>query len=237
MKIGVLAAGITPEELRDQHGSYADMIINLLNTTASQFEFEVFDVRLDEFPKDPSSFDGWAISGSKNNVSENLAWMPPLKELILSAYAARQPIIGICFGHQIIADAFNGKVDRYEGGWGLGLHEYQLSSGYESLLADETSFSINAVHQDQVMVKPENSEVIAHSDFCKNAGLIYGDLILSFQAHPEFKMEFEKDLVEFRSGSSFPVSDSEVAIASLKGKTTDSQKVADWFATFLTQTR
>jgi GMP synthase-like glutamine amidotransferase len=237
MKIGVLAAGITPDELIAEHGSYAQMIINLLNTTDTKFEFEVFDVRLNQFPRDLSQFDGWAISGSKNNVSENLSWMPKLKALILDAYGAKQPIVGICFGHQIIADAFGGNVERYEGGWGLGLHTYQLTPGYESLIGDEKTFSINAVHQDQVINKPNNSDVIAQSDFCKNAGLIYGDLILSFQAHPEFKMEYEKDLVEFRSGTSFPASDSEVAIASLKGKTTDSKKVANWFARFLTQAR
>jgi len=237
MKIGVLAAGITPEELIDQHGSYADMIMNLLNTTDQKFEFVVFDVRLDDFPNDLSEFDGWAISGSRNNVSENLPWMPKLKTLIQQAYANRQPIVGICFGHQIIADAFGGKVDRYEGGWGLGLHEYQLSKGFESVVGDATEFSINAVHQDQVIDKPDNSEVLAHSDFCKNAGLIYGDLIMTFQAHPEFKMEFEKDLIHVRAGDAFPVEESKEALASLEGTKTDSEAVAQWFADFLIQHR
>jgi GMP synthase-like glutamine amidotransferase len=237
MKIGVLAAGITPEELIDQHGSYAQMIINLLNTTDTKFEFEVFDVRLDQFPADLSQFDGWAISGSKNNVSENLPWMSKLKILILDAYRSKQPIVGICFGHQIIADAFGGVVDRYEGGWGLGLHTYQLTPGYQSIIGDDKEFSINAVHQDQVINKPDNSEVIAKSDFCKNAGLIYDDLILTFQAHPEFNMAFEKDLVEFRSGTAFPLSESKAAIASLEGKQSDSKKVASWFSNFLMQAR
>lgn len=233
MKIGVLAAGITPDELIDQHGSYADMIMALLNTADSTFEFEVFDVRLGDFPADLSKFDGWAISGSRNNVSENLPWMPKLKEVILQAYEAKQPIIGICFGHQIIADAFGGKVDRYEGGWGLGLHKYELVSGNEEFVGNETSFSINAVHQDQVIEKPENAKLLASSDFCKNAGLVYGDLIMTFQAHPEFKMGFEKDLINFRAGTAFPVEDSKAALATLEGTSTDSQKVADWFARFL----
>ena len=232
MKIGVLAAGITPEELIDQHGSYADMIVNLLNTTDEKFEFEVFDVRLDHFPADLSQFDGWAISGSRNNVSENLPWMPKLKELIVQAYGAKQPIVGICFGHQIIADAFGGKVDRYEGGWGLGLHSYDIKPGFESVV-DKTQFAINAVHQDQVIVKPENSEVLASSDFCQNAGLIYDDLIMTFQAHPEFKMDFEKDLINVRAGDAFPVEESKDALASLEGKETDSLSVANWFAKFL----
>lgn len=232
MKIGVLAAGITPEELIDQHGSYADMIINLLNTTDEKFEFEVFDVRLDHFPTDLSQFDGWAISGSRNNVSENLPWMPKLKTLILQAYEAKQPIVGICFGHQIIADAFGGKVDRYEGGWGLGLHSYDIKPGFESVV-DKTQFAINAVHQDQVIIKPENSEVLASSGFCQNAGLIYGDLIMTFQAHPEFKMDFEKDLINVRAGDAFPVEESKDALASLEGKETDSRSVANWFAKFL----
>jgi len=189
MKIGVLAAGITPEELIDQHGSYADMIMNLLNTTDQKFEFVVFDVRLDDFPNDLSEFDGWAISGSRNNVSENLPWMP------------------------------------------------KLTKGFESVVGDATEFSINAVHQDQVIDKPDNSEVLAHSDFCKNAGLIYGDLIMTFQAHPEFKMEFEKDLIHVRAGDAFPVEESKEALASLEGTKTDSEAVAQWFADFLIQHR
>ena len=233
MKLGVLAAGITPDELIGEFGSYADMLMALLNTTQNNFEYQVFDVRLGDFPADLAEFDGWVISGSRSNVSENLPWMQPLRELIVKAHDNKQPILGICFGHQIIADAFGGKVARYEGGWGLGLHQYQIEPGYDFIDTQDDTFAINAVHQDQVIEKPENAEVIAHSEFCQNAGLVYGDLIFSLQAHPEFTMGFEKELIKIRAGDAFPVDVSNVGLESLEGKETDSLKVANWMAKFL----
>ncbi len=233
MKIAVLAAGITPDELLVQHGSYADMVMVLLKGASDEFEFQVFDVRLNDFPKALSDFDGFVITGSRNNVSENLDWMKTLKILIQTTYKARQPMLGICFGHQIIADALGGQVARYDGGWGLGLHEYKVEQGLAFLPKELKSFAINAVHQDQVMVKPEVAQVFAGSSFCQNAGLVYDDLILTLQAHPEFNMAFEDALITFRTPDVFPLDDSKVALAGLKNKETDSKHVAKWLAGFL----
>jgi GMP synthase-like glutamine amidotransferase len=235
MKIGVLAAGITPDELLEQHGSYADMVVNLLKTTEQDFQFEIFDVRLDDFPSDLNEFDGWAITGSKNNVSENLPWMSKLKQLILNAKDNGQPMVGICFGHQIIADALGGKVDRYNGGWGIGLHQYAITGDWEFVPTDMNSFAINAVHQDQVVEKPASSKVFASSDFCKNAGLVYDGFAITLQAHPEFSIDYEQDLITVRKGNTFPEQLSDEAIEDLKleSSKTDSLEVAKWLGQFL----
>lgn len=239
MKIGVLAAGITPDELLDQHGSYADMVVNLLKTTDEDFEYEIFDVRLDDFPEDLSQFDGWAITGSKNNVSEDLPWMGKLKDIILSAKENKQPMVGICFGHQIIADALGGKVERFDGGWGIGLHDYQISGDWDFVPNDMSQFTINAVHQDQVVEKPVGAKLLATSDFCQNAGLVYDGFAITLQAHPEFSIEYEKDLIEVRKGDTFPNQLSEEAIEELKlgSSKTDSLAVGKWLGQFLVDNR
>ena len=234
MKLGILAAGITPDELIVEHGSYADMVIQLLEKTHSGYSFEVFDVRDDHFPNSINECDAWVISGSKFNAYDREPWMLKLREMIKDIHAAKQPLVGICFGHQIIASTFGGELNKFEGGWGLGLHEYDIKPGFDFVPSGINKFSLNAIHQDQVLTKPDNAEVFASSEFCPFAGLVYGDLIFNVQAHPEFNGQFEKELLELRSGTSFPVDITEQGLASLTtGKVADQSDVGGWIATFL----
>ncbi len=235
IKIGILAAGITPDELIAEYGSYADMVMNLLNTADSTFEYAVFDVRDDIFPNSINQCDAWLITGSKFNVYQNLPWMQQLKELIVDIYAAKLPLIGICFGHQIIAEAMGGKVEAYAGGWGVGLHQYQLQ-GKHAFFADSKATALNlcAMHQDQVTVKPPIADVFASSDFCVNAGLIYGKQALTFQAHPEFASDYEQALITLRKGEVIPENIAEQGLQTLQVKpNVDNLQVADWIAGFL----
>ncbi|WP_286237773.1 glutamine amidotransferase-related protein [Neptuniibacter halophilus] len=235
MKIGILATGITPDELLNEYGSYADMFVQLFDQAQRKFEYEVFDVREGEFPGGAEQCDGWIITGSKFNVYQNLPWMQQLKQLILEIHAANKPMIGICFGHQIIAEAFGGKVDKYPGGWGVGLHSYELRGATQFIKAAPTSFTISAMHQDQVLNKPDNAQVFACSDFCQYAGLIYDDRIITFQAHPEFNVSYEEALVDLRKGAVIPTDTAEQGLTTLRSDNaaTDSVAVAHWMADFL----
>jgi len=235
MRLGILAAGITPDELLVEHGSYAQMIMALLDKTDSGYSFEVYDVRDNHFPENGEQCDGWIISGSKYSVYECAPWMLKLKELIKEIHRAKRPLVGICFGHQIIAEAFGGKVEKYEEGWGLGLHTYQLLDGSNFIQKPNETFTLNAVHQDQVVLKPECAEVFAASKFCQYAGLVYGDLIISLQAHPEFDVKFEADLLSLRRGDTFPEDVTQSALKALGDVDvkTDQTKVASWLSNFL----
>lgn len=235
MKLGILATGITPDELLGEFGSYADMFVQLFNKADCPFAYEVFDVREGEFPDSASQCDGWIITGSKFNVYQNLPWMQQLKQLILDIHKAHKPMVGICFGHQIIAEAFNGKVDKYEGGWGVGLQRYELTGEFDFLPQGVSSYVINAMHQDQVIVKPANAQVFSASKFCQYAGLIYDDRIITFQAHPEFAIEYSDPLIDLRKGDVIPTDVSEQGLATLRqpSAVTDSLEVGRWMAKFL----
>ncbi|WP_417514625.1 glutamine amidotransferase-related protein [Marinobacter sp.] len=234
LKIGILAAGITPDDLLPEFGSYADMFKRLFRQAGFSFDYLTFDVRDNDFPASARDCDAWVVTGSKANVYEDLPWMRRLKSLILEIYNADLPTVGICFGHQIIAEAFGGDVNKDPKGWGVGLHRYEMVPG-GGPGAGMTGFTLSAMHQDQVLVKPDSAKVLAYSPFCPFAALQYDDRILTFQAHPEFDVTFETRLVKYLSGKSVPEEKADQALEGLEqpAAATDSIAIAQWMAGFL----
>lgn len=220
MKIGILRAGHSPEELTESLGNYDEMFEKLLD--GNDFEFETFSVVDGVFPSGAEAADGWLITGSKHGAYEDHPWIPPLENLIRDVHATGKPMIGVCFGHQIIAQALGGKVEKFGGGWSVGRTEYTL---------DGAPVALNAWHQDQVVELPHDARVVGSSDFCANAMLAYGDSIWTVQAHPEFPAEFIDGLIKTRGKGVVPENQLEAATAVLP-EPTDSQRIATHMAQF-----
>ena len=179
-----------------------------------------------EFPASVDSCDGWLITGSRHGAYEDHYWIPPLEDFIRSAYSKAVPVAGICFGHQIMAQALGGKVEKYSGGWGAGHMRYRMGDGSE--------IELNAMHQDQVVSAPPGAEKICSSDFCEFAGLAYGGKAISFQPHPEFNDAFTGKLIEGRVGKLIPESQAAEAMDKM-GRPTDSDRIAATIAEFFKQ--
>ncbi len=209
MKIGILQTGRTPDELREKYGDYDAMFRRLLG--GQGFEFVTYPVLDGTLPADVHAADGWLITGSKFGVYEDHSWIPPLEDFIRAAYASAVPIVGICFGHQILAQALGGTVEKYSGGWSVGLKDYTLE-GFPA------GAQLLAWHQDQVVEPPADATVAGSSPFCRYAALAYGDKAYSIQPHPEFNSDFVSDLVAARRAV-LPDDIAHKALNSLGGKT------------------
>jgi GMP synthase-like glutamine amidotransferase len=216
MKIGILLVGRASEDLVDKYGTYAEMLIALINTEELVFEFKTFNILDDEFPKDHLECDGWIVTGSPHGVYEDHSWIPTVSQLINNVYEANLPIFGVCFGHQLIAQALGGHVEKSEKGWGLGLHTYQVNNkpDYMSNLSEEVT--LNICHQDQVLRPPQGATVYAKSEFCENAGFYIKDKVLTMQAHPEFLVDFTKALLTARRDVTIPKEFVDPALVGLK---------------------
>ena len=216
MKIGILLVGRASEDLVDEYGTYAEMLIALINTEELVFEFKTFNILDDEFPKDHLECDGWIVTGSPHGVYEDHSWIPTVSQLINNVYEANLPIFGVCFGHQLIAQALGGHVEKSEKGWGLGLHTYQVNNkpDYMSNLSEEVT--LNICHQDQVLRPPQGATVYAKSEFCENAGFYIKDKVLTMQAHPEFLVDFTKALLAARRDVTIPKEFVDPALVGLK---------------------
>lgn len=193
MLIGILQTGLAPDALSEEMGDYPDMFMRLLD--GHDFAFRVYRVVEGEFPLAVTECDGWLITGSRHGVYEDHPWIAPLEQFIRDAFAARVPVVGICFGHQIVAQAMGGKVERFAKGWAVGATEYDFG-GEKRVL--------NAWHRDQVTEAPKGATVIATNDFCANAALLYDDRALTVQAHPEFRPEFVDGLMKTRGKGVVP---------------------------------
>lgn len=224
MHIGILQTGEAPEELISG-GDYPDFFERLLS--GHGFTFDNWRVLDGDFPPDVTAADGWLITGSRLGTYEDHAFIKPLEAFIRRAFAARVPVAGICFGHQIMAQALGGKVEKYTGGWVVGPTEYDFEG---------ERIALNAWHQDQVITPPPGARTLGSNADCAHAALAYdapdgAPLGYSVQGHPEFDDTFTARLVEARGRGLVPDAVLDAARQRL-GQKLDREEIAARIARF-----
>jgi GMP synthase-like glutamine amidotransferase len=233
MKVTILETGRPPEALRAAYPSYPAMFETLLLRADADLTFDSIAV-VDNAPlPDPAKLQAVLITGSPAGVYEDHPWIAPLEDFVRASAAAATPQVGICFGHQIMAQAFGGRVEKSAKGWGVGRHRYTIQARRDWMRPDAEAFAVAASHQDQVVALPATARVLAASAHCAYAALDYAHApAMSLQGHPEMSAAFAADLVQARRGTRIPEPIAAAALESL-AEPTDHALAAAWIVGFL----
>lgn len=239
MEIGIIQTGKVRDRLVAAHGEYPGMFERLLRPHLPQARFRAVALVDGEALPAPGACDGWVVTGSRHGVYDDLPWIEPLKAWLRQARAARVPLIGVCFGHQIMAEAFGGRAVKHAGGWRIG------ASGFERVAAPGWAGAVpraprlHSLHQDQVVADPPGATRWLTAPGCASAALIYGDAerpeAISVQPHPEFNDGFTGAITDYLEElETIGAAQAEAARASLGGATDDAALGAA-FAAYLTR--
>jgi GMP synthase-like glutamine amidotransferase len=198
MKLGILKTDTVRPEWVPEYGEYPDMFIALLRQADPALQYAVYDVERGQYPADIDEVDAYLITGSKAGVYEDKPWIAALMAFVRQLHHRRKKLVGICFGHQLVAHALGGKTEKSSKGWGVGLHTHRFTTAPVWHDQQDMDLAILVSHEDQVVSVAEHAQVLAGSEFCANAVCQIGDHILTFQGHPEFLPGYAHEIMTFR---------------------------------------
>lgn len=222
MKVGILHA---MEMEPDLFGSF-------FRTVSAPFECQVFEITKGEFPDSPGVCDAFIVSGSTDGVYDPSPWIVDLSEFIKSCKLERRKLVGICFGHQLIAHSLGGHASKSEKGWGLGLREFEITTQKPWMDPALNRCALYFSHQDQVTTLPTGAELLGGSAFCPNTIYCIGDQVLGIQGHPEISRSLMMQIIERRK-ELVGIEVHRDALNSLNHGTPDASTVARWIINFI----
>lgn len=201
MKIGLLQCDNVPEDFLPIAGDYPQMFAALFAETAPELVLEVFDVRRGEYPGIGDIYDGFISTGSHDSVYDLQPWILDFKRFVQRLFAGGQKFVGICFGHQMIAEALDGTCTPAPGGWEVGPKAAKIFVRKPWMLPEPpaSQFRLNSIHRDQVTALPAGAEVLAGYPGCPYAMIAVGPHFLGIQAHPEFNDAYVAALMQTRA--------------------------------------
>jgi GMP synthase-like glutamine amidotransferase len=228
--LGILEAGILPTPQRREHGRFSEVFTRLLEGDP-RLRTTGYAAYLGELPGSVEECDGYLVTGGFQSVYDGFDWIENLKTFVREAAGHSRKVVGICFGHQVLAEAFGGKVVKSDKGWGLGVHRHQVLFRKEWMRPALDSVSLIVSHQDQIILPPETAEVLAGNEFCPVAIMQVGANVMSIQSHPEVPMELAASLIHSKmNDNNRPALNA--ALASLASPTHNAE-VASWIGAFL----
>ncbi|OGS37256.1 MAG: hypothetical protein A2293_15900 [Elusimicrobia bacterium RIFOXYB2_FULL_49_7] len=233
MTFGLLQADHARTDLQSRFGDYPDIFSAFLKKSGLPAINRIYDLQANHFPKTVDDCDVYLITGSKSSVYEEAVWIKQLIAFTQHAFSAKKKLLGICFGHQMLAHALGGRTVKSEKGWGVGLKTFSLLKQKTWMEPPLSEVSLLYSHQDQVQILPPGSELLGGNDFCPHQMFCMGNQVLGIQGHPEFTPDYLSALMEPR----IPIIGVErhaEAAASLD-KPSDAKVIGQWMIRFLNQ--
>jgi len=198
VRICILETDVIHPQLMEQYKSYGLMFEQLFARQPLPARFACFNVVQGHYPDDSERFDAYLITGSKADSFAKDDWIVTLRRYLLGRYQNGDKLLGVCFGHQLLALLLGGQAERASQGWGVGVHQYLVVRHEPWMQPEAGQFNLLVSHQDQVARLPEGATLLASSDFCPNAAYRIGNQVLCFQGHPEFTHDYSRDLLHLR---------------------------------------
>lgn len=234
LRIGILNADDVRQELSPKFGQYPNMFEEVLGQAAIDLgiavDFQSWNVHRGEYPQSLDLVDGFVITGCKQSVYDDEPWIQRLGQFVETLHLQQKKLIGICFGHQLVAHQLGGHTAKSDKGWMIGCHQARFTQDCEYGAKGE-SFNLLSSHQDQVMVAPKGAKILAQTDLCPISMMQIDSHILTVQSHPEFSVDYAAPLYQLRQASFSPQL-FQSAQASLAAPL-DRVKVSRWLLEFL----
>tara|TARA_R110002096_G_scaffold17266_28_gene59893 strand:+ start:1095 stop:1802 length:708 start_codon:yes stop_codon:yes gene_type:complete len=230
-RLGLLACDFVPDELRDRFEDYPVMFAEAVACTGSNVEWRTYRVYQGELPWRADECDAYIISGSRAGAYDGEAWIAALEAFIRELAASDRRLVGVCFGHQVVAQALGGTVEKSPRGWGIGIHTYDANEAAAWMTPAMTQFTVPVCHQDQVVRLPEGTRRLASSAHCENFLLQFNETMMGIQGHPEFTSAYVDVLIDLREQLLTPATLA-AARASLD-RSADNVAIMHWITNFL----
>ena len=198
LTIGLINCDPLTPSVIEQYGDYPSRFACLLALVSDDIRWKVYDASAGEFPKLPVECDVYIISGSHFSVYDNEPWIQSLLNFIRLLWSEQIKTVGICFGHQAMAKALEGFVDKAPGGWNMGVAKTKIIQQKSWMVPWQQQFNVNVSHQDQVLSLPKTGQCLASTARCPNAMIQFGKNFLAIQGHPEFDENYSRFLINKR---------------------------------------
>jgi GMP synthase-like glutamine amidotransferase len=226
-RIGLLVVGHVADTSTHIAGDYPQLFAALLGPDV---ELVRYDLDRDRFPGSVRECDGWLLTPSRCSVTDAHDWIASAEDLVRDLLATETPYVGVCFGHQLVAQALGARVGRADGGWEVGVHDYEVVQRPSWLVPRAAGVALIASHEDQVLEVPSGAGLLLRSPGCPIAGLTVGERAWTVQPHPEFVPALARDLLG-RRVELIGAEKVDAACATL-GRSLDRGVVASWIRTF-----
>lgn len=178
-----------------RHPHDGEKVAAALQPLRPGWRFDTWPVSSGVWPEDLSSHDGIVITGSPASVNDDRDWIRRLEDLVRAWHARRRPMLGICFGHQLIAKALGGSVGASPAGLRVGTITTRLNHCTDWMTPARDAMTLYAAHEDHVVTLPPEAVPLGGDDVCPVTLYAIGRHALATQCHPEFSPAFMDDLL------------------------------------------
>ena len=195
--LAIIKLGETFDALREQHGDFEHWMAAGLGDT--RLPVVVLDPRRGDTLPSPSEISGAIVSGSHAMVSHRESWSEATGAWLAQLVASRTPVLGICFGHQLLAHALGGEAGDHPGGIEIGTVEVELTpeAADDPLMHDlPPRFDAHVVHRQSALRLPEGAVRLAGNDFERTQAFRIGENAWGVQFHPEFDADIMRGYVD-----------------------------------------